>query len=69
VGETPLFSRRTHGLVASLYYIASVIGVGLVLVQGKPVANIVLTLFAIGSIHHVGASIIRAVERGRGAPY
>ena len=64
-----MFSRRMHGLAASLYYVASVIGVVLVLVQGRSVANIVLTLFAIGSIHHVGASIIRAVERGRGAPH
>ena len=64
-----MFSRRTHGLVAGLYYMASVVGAGLVLVHGKAVANVVLTLFAIGSIHHVGASIIRAVERGGRAPY
>ncbi|MBT3270227.1 hypothetical protein HN371_23980 [Candidatus Poribacteria bacterium] len=63
-----MFSRRTHGVVAGLYYIATVIGVGLVLMRGMPVADIVLTLFAIGSIHHIGASIIRAVEQGRGGP-
>jgi hypothetical protein len=66
-GEAALFSRRTHGVVAGLYYVATVIGVGLVLVRGMPVSNTVLTLFAIGSIHHVGASIIRAVEQGGGA--
>ncbi len=54
-------------MVAGLYYVATVIGVGLVLVRGMPVSNTVLTLFAIGSIHHVGASIIRAVEQGGGA--
>ncbi len=61
-----MFSRRTHVLVASLYYIASVAGVVMVLVHGKSVVNTVLTLFAIGSIHHVGASIIRAVQRAWG---
>ncbi len=65
-----MFSRRTHAVIAGLHYAATVVGVCLVLGRGMPVANTVLTLFAIGSIHHVGASIIRAVERGRdGFPY
>lgn len=60
-----MFSRRTHAVVAALYYVATVIGVGLVPARGMPMANTALALFAIGSIHHVGASIVRAVERGR----